>query len=65
MYSRNAQNDRALAVQPSKLTHVAAGTVTLHDLMGPAAPPMTIDAMVKDIDGMLDSLKRRRRDTAK
>jgi tetratricopeptide (TPR) repeat protein len=43
---------------------IAPGTTPLQDLMGPAAPPVTLDAMVKETDSMLDDLRRRRRDTA-
>jgi tetratricopeptide (TPR) repeat protein len=46
------------------LSRVAPGTATLRDLMGPAAPPVTINAMVKAMDGTLDNLEQRQRDAA-
>ncbi len=46
------------------MARVAPGTTPLRDLMGPAAPPVTLDSMVKEADSMLNDLRRRRRDTA-
>jgi serine/threonine protein kinase len=50
----------ALSASSEAMAHVAPGTTTLRDLMGPAAPPITIDAMVKGTDSILADLKRRR-----
>jgi hypothetical protein len=50
----------ALSASREAMAHVAPGTTTLRDLVGPAAPPIPIDAMVKGTDSILADLKRRR-----
>ena len=42
------------------MARFAPGATPLRALMGPAAPPVTLDAMVKETDSMLDDLRRRR-----
>lgn len=53
-----------LSASRDAMARVAPGTTPLRDLMGPAAPPVTLDAMVKEADSMLADLRRRQRDTA-
>jgi tetratricopeptide (TPR) repeat protein len=52
----------ALSTSRETLTQAGTGATTFRDLMGPAAPAVTIDAMVEGMDSMLADLRQRRRE---